>query len=237
MTRIIVGRGRSKATQRMEINDPTVSREHCWLTDNGDGTYTLENKSVQGTFVNGRQVVRTTVTPDSMIRLSDTTTVRVADLLPLERVVRSQPRPTVSPQPTVPEYSIKPLMGVWEEYHDRQLEIKKRQRDTNLLRSASPLFTMGSGTLATMARTMGWGDAFFGLTLILTMIGLCLMVYSFWKAANDRSITEGEEAEEAFQSKYVCPNPGCRHFMGKQPYKLLRQNKLCPWCKCKFTEQ
>ena len=61
---IIVGRGRSKATQRIEITDPTVSREHCWLTDNGDGTWTLQNKSAQGTFVDGKQVLKTKVTKD-----------------------------------------------------------------------------------------------------------------------------------------------------------------------------
>ena len=82
---IIVGRGRSKATQRIEITDPTVSREHCWLTDNGDGTYTLQNKSLQGTFVNGRQLVKTIVEADDKITLSASTTVKVADLLPLKQ--------------------------------------------------------------------------------------------------------------------------------------------------------
>lgn len=222
---IIVGRGRSKATQRIEINDPTVSREHCWLTANGDGTYTLQNKSSQGTFIDGRKVLKTQVTSDTIIKLSETTSVKVADLLPLPQ----------ADQPNVPEFSLLPLKVVWEDYHNKQLEIKKNQRSIALFRSASPLFTLGSGSVATLAKTMGWGDTIFGLTVVMTIIGLLLMVYSFIKGYNDKSIEETEKATEIFQSKYVCPNPKCHHFMGNYPYNLVRQNKSCPWCKCKFT--
>lgn len=249
MMTIIVGRGRSKATQRIEIDDPTVSREHCWLTDNGDGTYTLLNKSTQGTFVDGRQIVRTVVTPDTVIRMGQSTIVKVSDLLPLkiESPVPGPSAPTPSPHPagagqsptapTVPEYSIKHLRRVWDDFHEKQLAIQKRQRDLNQLRSASPMFTLGSGAIATLAKCMGWGDAIFGLTVIMTIIGTALMVYSFIICYKDRSIEEREEANDKLIQDYVCPNPKCRHFMGQQSYHIVRQNKNCPWCKCKFTEQ
>lgn len=223
---IIVGRGRSKATQRKEITDPTVSREHCWLTDNGDGTFTLLNKSQQGTFVDGRQILKTIVTPDTYIKLSDTTTVKVADLLPV----------TLHSQASVPEFSIKHLKAVWNEYHYKQLQIQKNQRSINLLRSASPMFTLGSGTIATLAKTMGWGSAILGLTLVMTVIGFGLMAYSFVMGLKDHGIEEREKATNKFNQTYVCPNPKCKHFLGNQSYSLLRQNKNCPWCKCKFVE-
>ena len=47
---IIIGR---KGQQQITITDLSVSREHCKLTSNPDGTYTLENLSANGTFVNG----------------------------------------------------------------------------------------------------------------------------------------------------------------------------------------
>lgn len=241
---IIVGRGRSKATQRIEITDPTVSREHCWLTDNGDGTFTLQNKSPQGTFVDGRQVVKTRVTPNTYVQLSQSTIVKVADLLPQKPGPKPQSQPQSQParggsgqQPPAPapEFSIKHLRGVWDEYHNTQLEIQKQQRSNNLMRSASPMFTLGSGAIATIAKTLGWGDAIFGITVVLTVIGLVLMIFSFYKGVKDDSIEAKERATEDFQFKYICPNPKCHHFMGNQSYHILRQNKNCPWCKCKFT--
>lgn len=237
---IIVGRGRSKATQRIEITDPMVSREHCWLTDNGDGTWTLQNKSQNGTFVDGKQILKTKVTPDTYIKLSGTTTVKVADLLPIpQKPVTPPPAPTPSAAnkpKEVPTYSIRHLEKIWKDYHDKQLEIKNRQRSINQLRSASPIFTIGSGAIATMAKTMGWDEGIFTFTIVLTIVGLVLMVYSFVKGYNDNSIEEQEKATEDFQHRYVCPNPECRHFMGNQPYRLIRQNKTCTWCKCKYTE-
>lgn len=224
---IIVGRGRSKATQRIEITDPTVSREHCWLTDNGDGTYTLQNKSLQGTFVNGRQVVKTVVKADDKITISASTTVKVADLLPLKQPAQGGK--------TVEEYSIAHLKDVWDEYHDTLLDIQVKQRKLNMYRSASPMFTIGSGAIATLAKTMGWSDAIFVITLAMTAIGLMLMVFCFVNGFRDNSIEKREAATEKFNSEYVCPNPKCHHFMGAQSYHIIRQNKNCPWCKCKFT--
>lgn len=221
---IIVGRGRSKATQRIEITDPTVSREHCRLTDNGDGTYMLENVSQQGTFVDGKEVIRTSVTPETKIKMGNLT-VKVADLLPL--------------QPEAPkEYSLQPLKAVWDTYHNTLLDIQKRQRTINQLRSASPMFTLGSGAIASLAKALDWSEVIFFVTILLTIVGLGLMAYCFVKGLKDKSIEEREEATERFTRDYVCPNPDCRHFMGNQSYDLLvRQNKSCPYCKCKFTEK
>lgn len=188
---IIVGRGRSKATQRIEITDPTVSREHCWLTDNGDGTYTLLNKSQQGTVVNGNRVMKTIVTPNTYITLSGTTTLKVADLLPLaapspaprqapsfapRQAPSSPPRPVQ--KPSTPTYSIAHLEAVWDDYHETLLDIQRRQRTTTLLRSASPMFTLGSGALAALAKVINKdGDAFFYVALALMAIGFILMFF------------------------------------------------------------
>lgn len=123
---------------------------------------------------------------------------------------------------------------VWDTYHNTLLDIQIRQRNINLLRSASPMFTIGSGAIAGLAKSMEWGDAIFEVTIVLTIVGLGLMAYSFLKGLNDNSIQEKEEANDRFMRHYVCPNPECRHFLGNQPYKLILQHKKCPWCKSKF---
>ena len=92
---ILVGR---KGTQRTPITDTTVSREHCKLTSNADGTYTLENISVNGTFVNDTSIIRTVVTPDTIVRLGATFTISVRDLLPLQVAA---PKPQQQPRQQV----------------------------------------------------------------------------------------------------------------------------------------
>ena len=78
---IIVGR---KGTQRTPITDTTVSRQHCKILVNADGTYTIENISASGTYVNGNSIIRTAVTPDTMLRLGPSFSIAVRDLLPLQ---------------------------------------------------------------------------------------------------------------------------------------------------------
>ena len=139
--------------------------------------------------------------------------------------------------PPAKEYSLLPLKTVWDTYHDTLIDIQKRLRFINQLRSASPMFTLGSGAIASLAKALDWSDAIFVVTILMTIVGLGLMAYCFVKGLKDKSIEEREEATERFNRDYVCPNPDCHHFMGNQPYDLVRQNKSCPYCKCKYTEQ
>lgn len=229
---ILIGK---QGNQRMPITDEYVSRKHCKLTSNGDGSFTLENLSQNGTFVQGRKILKTKVTSDTVIQLGPNYRVKVADLLPQKNSGTSN---NTSPSNiSTKEYSLKPLKTVWEEYDNRMTAIQQEQKTTTLLRSASPMFTLGSGAIAGLARGLGWGDEIFGLTLIMTVIGLILMVYSFWKGYKDNSIDERKEATKYLQDHYLCPNPDCRHFVGMKDYNILRQDKNCPYCKCKYTDK
>lgn len=236
---IIVGRGRSKATQRIEISDPTVSREHCWLTDNGDGTYTLQNKSPQGTFVDGRQVLKTRVTRDTYIKLSETTTVKVADLLPQQQAASQQPaegqssasQQAPNTQKPVPEYSIKGLELVWKDYEEAKRELTHRQHNMGLLVRIPMLFTALTGVLSAVLPV-----EFRTFTLILTVISAFIMIYGFIQQKSFVMADEMDKLNKNMMDKYVCPNPSCRHFVGLQDYRILRQDKKCRYCGCKLTE-
>ena len=177
-------------------------------------------------------MIKTKVTPDTVITLSASTSLKVKDLLP--PITQEKPSAPSSDNPK--EFSIKALEAVWNEYHDKLLDIQKRQKKINLMRSASPIFTIGSGALATIAKSLDWSDIIFGINIVMTIIGLALMVYCFAAAYTDKSIEEREKATEEFNKNYICPNPDCKHFMGNQPYNVLRQNKSCPCCRCKFKE-
>ena len=231
---IIVGRGRSKATQRIEISDPTVSREHCWLTDNGDGTYTLQNKSPQGTFVDGRQVIKTQVTPDTYIKLSDTTTLKVSDLLPLPKsTAQQQPKQPATPaQKQVPEFSIRGLEAVWDKYEHEKEALAEKQQKIGLLVRVPMLFTALAGILSAVLP-----PDFRPFTIILTVISALIMVYGFVQQKSFNYQNEMNRLNKRMMDDYVCPNPDCHHFLGLQDYKVLRTDKKCRYCGCKFTDR
>ena len=223
---IIVGR---QGNQRTPITDATVSRKHCRLTDNGDGTFTLENISTTAcTYVNGLQVFKTTVKPADIIGLGENVRTKVADLLPLT------PAAPAAPAASVKEYSIRHLEEVWKEYDRRTTEIKEEQRNTNLLRSLAPMFTMGSGAVAGIAKACEWDESIFIFTIVLTVIGILIMLFAFIKGYRDSSIEDTKSLNRWMQDNYVCPNPDCRHFVGMKDYHVLRQDIGCPYCKCKF---
>ena len=53
----------------------------------------------------------------------------------------------------------------------------------------------------------------------------------------DTSVEDRKKAQNELIDNYICPNPKCKHFLGQQPYKVLRQNKNCPYCKAKWNEK
>lgn len=220
-----------QGNQSIPITDEYVSRKHCKLIPNGDGTYILENLSPNGTFINGRKIVKTKVSDDTIIQLGPNFKAKIADLIRVNK-----PASTNGATGSVKEYSIRPLKLVWEEYDRKITEIQQSQKSIGLLRSASPMFTMGSGAIAGLAKPMGWGDQIFIITIIMTIIGLILMIYGFWKGFKDNSIDERKEATKYLQEHYLCPNPECHHFVGMKDYTILKQDKFCPYCKCKYNE-
>jgi hypothetical protein len=61
-----VGRG---LTSHVRIEEQRVSRSHAILVRHGHATRLLDNRSANGTFVNGRRVVATNVADGDVIRL------------------------------------------------------------------------------------------------------------------------------------------------------------------------
>ena len=210
---IIVGR---QGNQKVPITDATVSRQHCKLTEMADGTFMLENLSKNGTSVNGQSIIRTHVTRDTVLQLSPTFSIKVADL--------------VGAQPSAHEpsrYSIAPLQRAWDKYQNTLEEIRRKQKSIQNLRMIAPIFTMASGALS---------FAIPGAGIPLLVIGIGLTIYAFIKSNNDASDELRKQASEKFQEEYLCPNPKCQHTLPLQSPKLLLHNKSCPYCGCKFAE-
>lgn len=229
---IIVGRGRSKATQRIEINDPTVSREHCWLTDNGDGTYTLQNKSQQGTFVNGRQVLKTIVRPETMITLGSFK-VKVADLLPSPAQTptpASNPVPKPAPKPEPPTFSLRPMEAVWNSYDRKRLDIQEESaKRANQQRV--------QGIISMLGMALGLLPIPVVFRAICVLASLFLGIYFFMQGQSTTSVQRQlHDLDEEYASKYKCPNPACGRPLGNMAYRNVRYQKQCPACSCKYSD-
>lgn len=235
---IIIGR---KGTQRTPITDTTVSREHCKLTINADGTYTLENLSINGTFVNGNSIIRTVVTPDTILRLGANFSVAVRDLLPLQaanikpRQAQQQnplqqfAKPAVDPNQERYEMEFRKLKSVYEKYTEDKLAIQKEAGMTNFYRML-PMTLMAIVSLGA-ACIPGLG----ALSPVIAVVGLGLLVFSLFKSYNgNRDNPEKLEAlNKQFMIDYVCPK--CGNFLGFIPYENLENKSTCNFCKCKWV--
>jgi FHA domain len=61
-----IGRG---LTSDVRIEEQRVSRSHAILVHNGHHTRLLDNRSANGTFVNGRQIIATNIADGDVIRV------------------------------------------------------------------------------------------------------------------------------------------------------------------------
>ena len=234
---ILVGR---KGTQRTPITDTTVSREHCKLTSNADGTYTLENISANGTFVNDTSIIRTMVTPDTIVRLGATFTISVRDLLPLQVAApkpQQQPRqqtqqpqqPTIDPNQERYEREFRKLKAVYKRYKEDEAAIQKEINMTNFLRTL-PMILMSMISLGT-ACIPDIGNL---PRVIIGIIGLGLSVFSVVKLYNG-SVNNPDKfnaLKDQLMIDYVCPK--CGHFLGFVPFENLENRSKCDYCKCKW---
>ncbi|MDE6380916.1 MAG: FHA domain-containing protein [Muribaculaceae bacterium] len=238
---IIIGR---QGNQKTLITDPTVSRKHCKVTDNGDGTYTIENLSPSGTKVDGVEIIRTTAKLNSRIQLGQSFSATLEELIGVQTVspLTNQSSPTVKSsnpsgsrnqhqEPAVKTYDISHLRKVWDDFNNTNLEMANRQRKVSLVRSATPIFTIGSGLLASLTElgTVGW---------MMTGIGGIGFLYSLIGMKNAETPEERQRRQEEFEDAWVCPNPECGHSLMAKNYKMLvRNHQSCPYCKCKYVEK
>ncbi len=237
---IIIGR---QGNQKTPINDLTVSRQHCKVTDNGDGTYTIENLSSSGTKIDGVEILRTTAKLNSRIQLGQSFTATLVELIgvpaaspstnPYAEPQKSSSKPQAKEQ-SVKTYSISHLKQVWEDYNNTNLALADQQRKVNLVRSATPIFTIGSGLLASLTAIgpVGW---------IMTGIGGLGFLYSLIGMKNAETAEERQRRQDEFDDAWVCPNPECGHSLMAKNYKTLVRNlqssPYCPFCKCKYVEK
>lgn len=236
---IIIGK---QGTQRLSITEPTVSRRHCRVTPNGDGTYTIENLSQNGTKVDGVDIIRTTVRPNSRIQLGPRFSATLAELIgsggvtestisvghtSSQKEMLSQSSVNVKSEPKT--FNISHLRRVWTDFNQGNIEMAKKQQKVNLVRTGFGIFTMCATPTIFLLGPVGY---------LFTGIGILGNIYSFVGMKNAESIEDRQLRQDAFDEAWICPNPDCGRTLPAKNYKLLVHNyQSCPYCKCKYVEK
>lgn len=228
---------------------PEEGTAHCKIEADEQGNMILTNlKSRNVTCVNGFEIISKRIVESDRLSLGkDGYTVSVhaiAEAAQMAGAPEGGRRQGAGPQAAVQSYSLKPLEAVWNRYHEKLYQLNLKQRNIGLLRSFSPILTIGSAAvtgLSRMGNVMTHEPAakvvVATVAPILTCMGVIIMIYAFVKSYRFDYLKEKERITEEFQRNYACPNPKCHHFMGYNPYNILKQNKVCPYCRCRLTEE
>ena len=228
---IIIGR---HGTQKTLITDATVSRKHCKVTVNADGTYTIENLSPSGTKLDGVEIIRATAKPNSRLQLGQSFSATLVELIGIpQSTVNARPSAPVQPsqsqkQPQVKVFDISHLKYIWDEYNDVNIEVATSQQKANKVRSGAQLLTAGAAMAGSI---IAWP-----IGLAIGAAGLAGHIYGVRKSQFTESPEERQRRREEFLLKWVCPNPECRKPLPEKSFRVLvEQYKECPYCKCKFV--
>lgn len=207
---------------------PAKGEAHCKVDVDQNGTMVITNLTTDNkTYVNGTEIVSKRVKADSEVALG-----KDRFQIPFSLVIETAKK-------LVPvKYNIKHLEKIWIDFHDKNIEIQKRARQQALLARIPMFFTMGGGAISAIALALNWGNEVKTLCVSLTVIGVIVMIYSFFKSKNDTSIEDKEKLVEDFQDHYICPK--CGKYLPVTPYKLMKKqySMKCPHAGCgaEYTE-
>lgn len=221
---------------------PSQQKAHVSIEFGNNGDLTIKNLKPENiTLVNSSPIISKKISTTDKVELG-------ADHfnLPLELVITSLLQKTSSQSPLksnqqkeLKTYNISHLKRVWDNYHERDLEIADKQHKIGLQQRIPIFFTIGAGALTSVAWSLGWGEWIKIVSICLTGIGIFLMAYFFMQSSKFNPKRETDKLREDFQSRYICPNPDCRRFLGNYSYSMMKnQYKMeCPYCKSKFKER
>lgn len=220
---------------------PAVGMAHCKIEIDQLGNMTLTNLKPQNvTFVDGMEIVSKRITVSNAVALGkDKYSIDLNIILnTVLKMFGLKDLPTGSKsgeslQSSIPEYSIRHLKDIWADYEETLEAIQRRQQKIGKRRMLPIMIGSASGLAAPLFATI----AIPTLYITVPIAAISFLIYMKNYGEKDTTIEDRKRANDRFIDNYICPNPKCHHFMGNQPYKILRQNKKCPYCGCFITEK
>lgn len=228
---LIIGR---KGEQAFPIMDMSVSGKHLKLTTLSDGNVEVEDLgSSNGTFIDGVRIIKKVVSRSTTIQMGTRYTFKVSDVLPETPKVSTQQQQNAPAQPKpVPEYSIKHLKRVWDEYEGTIAGIREKTQQMQKKRMIPMMLGSFSGIISAIFPLIDFGIGAI-VTLPITIFSFILYFKSYNE--KDTSHEDTKAAKDTLIKKYVCPNPECHRTIQLQDYSIISQIPNCPYCKCKWT--
>lgn len=232
---------------------PGENMAHCMIEVSNTGAMKVVNiNDANMTYVDGALVESKRVTADCKLELGcEKYPVKVKDILAVakeivlakqeakqERNAQSGAQPNTNSKSKQADdadsFSIKGLEKVWNDHNADLKRLQKEQKRLGLIKGMYLPCTLVSSAVGFLASSLGSGVMF--VSYFLYALAAVALFYGLYKTFTDNSLEVREKLNDEFIDNYSCPNPKCGHFMGNLPYKVLRQNKNCPYCRCKFTE-
>lgn len=206
---------------------PAEGTAHCKIVFDANGSITVTNlKPANCTYINNRGITsKSGIKTDAQLQLG-------ADKYPVAMVAIMEAAKKLLPAPEK-VYSIKHLEKVYEEYEAAMEAIQIGQQKRSKMSMLPIMISMGIGLLSSVLGQYVNRNSWFGW--VLAVLPLLFYLKNFTR--KDTSIEDRKAATNKLIDNYVCPNPDCHHYVGAQPYKVLRQNHNCPYCRCKWTDK
>ena len=205
---------------------PAEGTAHCKIAFDANGSITVTNlKPANCTYVDNRGITtKSGVKTNAQLQLG-------TDKYPVAMGAIVEAAKKLLPAPEK-VYSIKHLEKVYEEYEAAIEAIQIGQQKRSKMSMLPIMISMGIGLFSSVLGQYVNRNSWFGW--VLAVLPLLFYLKNFTR--RDTSIEDRKAATNKLIDNYVCPNPDCHHYVGAQPYKVLRQNHNCPYCKCKWTE-
>ena len=206
---------------------------HCKINidDNGAMTLTQVNPG-NVSYVDGIVVSSKKISVQSSIALGSCRhPLNVSMILgAAQKIVGNQLPPNPAGQVPV---SISHLKDIWDDYEKTIENIQRKNQEKSKRRMLPLIIGSASGIAAPiLANVLSIGTLWLTIPIAVIMFCIWIKIYN----EKDTSIEDKKAATDRLMDKYLCPSMSCRHFMGYQPYRLLLQNKKCPYCGTLFTE-
>jgi hypothetical protein len=203
------------------VENPHVSRYHARLVRGEDSGWLLtDENSTNGTFVNGRQIVKKRVTPSDRIALGDASCV-----VTLSEILNHNN-----------DYSeeFASLKTVYDDYVAAKVRIQSSNQFKVRLMQSLPFALPGIIGVA-VGFSSGKGNPWwFGVSLFIVVCAPAVGIYLGAKQSA-KIPQQLQDIAHRFKIDYVCPK--CGTFLGEIPWESLKNKKRCsvPTCKARWT--